>query len=71
MENALNSAGVLLADRQSRQSHGAPSYGGPSSVGKSSVLMFLQGKCAVRVDNDSSDITRPLLPMIRPGQHQR
>lgn len=57
MENAMKSAGVLLADRQSRQSLGAPSYRGPSSIGKSSVVMLLQGKYAAQVDNDSSYVT--------------
>lgn len=54
MENAMKSARVLLAYRQSRLSLGAPSYGGPSSVGKSSVVMLLQGKYAAQVDNDRS-----------------
>lgn len=54
----MNSAGVLLADRQSTQWQEAPSYGGPSSAGTSSVLMFLQGKGAALVDNDGRDVGR-------------
>lgn len=54
----MNSAGALLADRQSTQWLGAPSYGGPSSVGTSSVLMFLQGKGAALLDNDGRDVGR-------------
>lgn len=63
----MNSSGVLLADRQSRQSLGALSYRGPSSVGKSSVVMLLQGKYAAQVDSDSSCITHPPLPLIGSG----
>lgn len=54
----MNSAAVLLADGQSTQWLGASSYGGPSSVGTSSVLMFLQGKGAALVDNDGRDVGR-------------